>query len=314
MAKILLAGEPMMLFIAKTEGALEEVRDFTRSISGAEVNVAVGLRRLGHEAVYFTRVGEDPFGAGILRFLEKEKIDTSLIGRDKTRRTGLQFKAKNLKGDPEICYYRGGSAASAVTAAQLGAVGLKGFDHLHLTGIFPALSDTTREAAFALLARAKAAGLTATFDPNLRPMLWGSEAEMVRTLNDLACRADVVLPGAGEGKILTGFSDEREIAGFYLDRGVKAVVVKLGKKGAYYRSAQGEGYAPAFQEDRRVDTVGAGDGFAAGVVSALLEGLPLPAAVERGNAVGTMQIMSPYDNEDLPDRGTLETFMQTHRP
>jgi 2-dehydro-3-deoxygluconokinase len=52
--------------------------------------------------------------------------------------------------------------------------------------------------------RHESAGKTISFDPNLRPVLWKSEAEMVEKLNRLAFQADWVLPGLKEGMILTG--------------------------------------------------------------------------------------------------------------
>lgn len=59
-----------------------------------------------------------------------------------------------------------------------------------------------------------------------------------------------------------------------------------------------------------MDTVGAGDGFAAGVLSGLMEGLPLQNAVQRGNAIGAIQVMSRGDNDGLPTRGQLDTYMK----
>ena len=61
-----------------------------------------------------------------------------------------------------------------------------------------------------------------------------------------------------------------------------------------------------------MDTVGAGDGFAAGILSALNEGLSLREAVQRANAIGTIQIQSVGDNEGLPTREELKRFMDTH--
>ena len=54
-----------------------------------------------------------------------------------------------------------------------------------------------------------------------------------------------------------------------------------------------------------VDTVGAGDGFAVGVISALLEGLPLAEATRRGNAIGARVVQFPGDSDGLPDRDQL---------
>ena len=58
-----------------------------------------------------------------------------------------------------------------------------------------------------------------------------------------------------------------------------------------------------------VDTVGAGDGFAAGVLTGLEEGLSLEKAVRRGCAIGAIQLMSKGDNDGLPFRKELERFM-----
>lgn len=84
------------------------------------------------------------------------------------------------------------------------------------------------------------------------------------TLNDLAQGVETILPGIGEGKILTGQDTPEGVAAFYHQRGVKNVVVKTGKEGAYFSQLGGKaGYSPAFPVKEKVDTVGAGDGFAA---------------------------------------------------
>ena len=86
---------------------------------------------------------------------------------------------------------------------------------------------------------------------------------------------------------------------------VDAVAIKLGPSGAYYRDAHGEGLVPGVPVATVVDTVGAGDGFAVGVVSALLEGLPLPEAVARGNWIGSRAVQVRGDMEGLPKRSQL---------
>ena len=79
MGKTILFGEPMALLIADTTGPLEEVEHFTRAMSGAEVNVSIGLSRLGHPVEYLTRLGDDPFGHYIANALKKNEIGTSLL-------------------------------------------------------------------------------------------------------------------------------------------------------------------------------------------------------------------------------------------
>jgi 2-dehydro-3-deoxygluconokinase len=146
-----------------------------------------------------------------------------------------------------------------------------------------------------------------SFDPNLRPRLWPSAAEMAYTLNELAVLCDLVLPGLDEGRRLTGRQSAEAIADHYLDRGVSQVVLKLGAQGALCAARTGtRQLVPGVQVARVVDTVGAGDGFAVGVISGLLEGLPLPEAAMRGNRIGARVVQFPGDSDGLPTRRELE--------
>ena len=309
MAKVLLIGEPMALLIADTVGPLEEVESFTRKLAGAEVNVCIGLTRLGHEATYITRLGQDPFGNYTKSTLEKEGISTDFITFDEDYKTGMMLKGKVLDGDPHVAYYRKNSAASKITPEQIDAIDLTGFDLVHLTGILPALSLECRLATKRLMERAKEAGISISFDPNLRPTLWENKEAMVETLNDLAKLADIVLPGIEEGRILMGSEDPEEISNFYQALGAKQVVVKVGPEGAYARDGKESTMIPGFKVKTVVDTVGAGDGFATGVISGLIEKLPLTEAVLRGNAIGSIQVQHPSDNEGLPTKPELEAYI-----
>ena len=310
MAKVLLIGEPMALLIADTVGPLEEVESFTRKLAGAEVNVCIGLTRLGHVATYVTRLGQDPFGVYTKATLEKEGISTEFITFDDEYKTGMMLKGKVLDGDPHVAYYRKGSAASKMEPEQMDAIDLSGFDLVHMTGILPALSLECRAATKRLMERAKSAGITISFDPNLRPSLWENEKIMVEVLNDLAKLADIVLPGIEEGLALMGSEEPSEIADYYQNLGAKQVVVKIGPEGAYARDGEISTMIPGFKVETVVDTVGAGDGFATGVVSGIIEGLSLNDAVLRGNAIGSIQVQHLSDNEALPTRAELNAYMR----
>lgn len=309
MNEVITIGEPMVLFVADTVGPLADIGHFTKFLAGAEVNVAIGLARLDHRVTYITKLGQDPLGQYIEKFLSGERINTTYVKFDPNNPTGFQMKEKVLEGDPEVVSFRRGSAASRVCPEDLVGVDLTGVKHIHLTGIPLALSSDFCRAVFALVAEARVRKIRLTFDPNLRPKLWASQEEMIRVINELAGQCDFILPGINEGKLLTGHADPEKIADFYLDRGVNAVLIKLGEKGAYVKTATESYLVPGFPVDRVIDTVGAGDGFAVGVISALLEGLPLPEAVRRGNAIGSLQVMTPGDNDGLPNRDTLAAYL-----
>lgn len=312
MAEVLTIGEPMALLVAEEDKPLKDVEHFTRMVCGAEVNFSIGLARLGHEVSYISRVGSDPFGAHICDFLRNNKIDTYHVIIDEDYLTGMQLKEKTQNGaDPLVVNYRRHTAFSVFEPLDLQKIAWDGVKHVHVTGIPAALSRSCCMAVERLMEQAHAHGCRVSFDPNLRPALWPSQKIMVETLNGLAAKADLVMPGVGEGEILTGSRNPEQIADFYLQRGAKAVVVKLGTKGAYGKEADGKEFTvPCFKVEQVVDTVGAGDGFAVGTVSALLEGLSLSEAARRGAAIGALAVMSPGDNEGLPDREKLERFME----
>nr|WP_319488953.1 sugar kinase [uncultured Caproiciproducens sp.] len=312
--KIMLVGEPMGLFIAQDENLLERVNQFSTAVAGAELNVAIGLTRLGHGVGYLTKLGTDPFGKRIVNTMKEIGIDTTLITFSENQKTGFMLKSKVFSGDPEIYYYRKNSAASTISKMDIGAVDFSQYGYLHMTGITPALSATTREASYYLMEKARENGMVIFFDPNLRPQLWPDKQTMVSTVNELARMADYILPGCKEGEILMGSSKPEEIAKYYLSLGTKAVIVKTGKAGAFAATRDKSFSLPTYPAKEIVDTVGAGDGFAAGIISAVAEGLSLEEAVDRGNAIGAIQVMNVGDNEGLPTRGKLYKFMQENRP
>ena len=143
-------------------------------------------------------------------------------------------------------------------------------------------------------------------------MLWEDEETMCTVLNQLAAKADVVLPGIGECKILAGTEDKKEVADFYQKLGVKTVIIKDGSKGAYVQTADENYDVAGYKVEKVVDTVGAGDGFAVGVLSGILEGLDLKDSVKRGNAIGAIQVMNIGDNEGLPTPKELKAFQESN--
>ncbi|WP_460136484.1 sugar kinase [Pseudomonas sp. S1_E04] len=304
---ILSFGETMAMFVAEQTGDLARVTQFHKRIAGADSNVAIGLSRLGFKVAWLSRVGNDSLGRFVVDTLEQEGLDCRHVTVDPLQPTGFQFKSREEDGaDPQVEYFRKGSAASHLSIAAISPALLQA-RHLHATGIPPALSEATGELSRELMTQMRKAGRSVSFDPNLRPSLWASEQQMIREINALARLADWVLPGLGEGRLLTGFNDPADIAAFYLDQGAEAVAIKLGADGAYYRTHMDQGFVAAVQVDKVVDTVGAGDGFAVGMISALLENSSFPEAVRRGNWVGSRAVQSRGDMEGLPTRSELPT-------
>lgn len=303
-------GEAMAMFMAEQPGPLHEIKRYTKELAGAETNVAIGLARLGLRAGWVSKVGNDPFGTFIMKRLQEEYVNTDCVLVDSEYATGFQIKSKVEVGDPEVCYFRKNSAASQLHSSDFNQNYFLAAKHMHMTGIPLAVSASMRDFALHALTSMKAAGRTVSFDPNLRPTLWKSQEEMVVTINEAAKQANYVLPGIEEGKILTGYENPEDIASYYLDAGVELVVIKLGEQGAFFKTAKEQGMVEGIKVKQIVDTVGAGDGFAVGLLSGLLQNDSLTQSVRRANAIGSLAVQSPGDNDGYPTEQQLQRYME----
>lgn len=261
-------GESMVLFQSLQDGPLPYAPLFTKSIAGAESNVAVGLTRLGRRVRWISRIGTDPFGRMIESTLAGEGVDISHVIRDDSAPTAIYFKEIPGVGDPNVYYYRKGSAASRFVPEEVKPEWFEGAGHLHVTGITPALGPATADTVAAAMRLARERGLTVSFDPNLRRKLWDEEAAR-QTLLSLIPLCDLFLPGIEESEFLLGEPDIDRAGRAFLAMGPQVVIIKRGAEGAVGYTHTTRMEAPAMTVARIVDTVGAGDAFAAGVLSVL---------------------------------------------
>ncbi len=304
-------GESMVVFSPPDGELLDQARTMTMGIGGAESNVSIGLARLGHQVQWVSRVGDDAFGRRILRTLRGEGVDVSRAAIDKEHATGIYFKQHLPEGSTETLYFRKESAAAQLSEADVDNMGIGRY--LLVTGISVALSPSARVAIERAMQRARKYQMKIIFDPNIRFKLWRSREEALGTMEQIAQRADIIVPGIEEGRAITGRMDYRAIAEWFLERNPNVtVVLKLGREGAYYHNAAESGLVEGFVV-REQDEVGAGDAFAAGLLSGLLDDQPLAGAVRRACAIGAMVAATRGDFEGLPTRGDLYRFLNSRR-
>lgn len=261
--------------------------------AGAESNVAIGLARLGHRVRWISRLGADPWGDAIVAALRGEGVDVH-VARDADRPTGLMTLAQRTADRAVVEYRRAGSAASALSEEDLAGLGSQRI--LHLTGITPALSASAARACLEAARRVREAGGRVSLDVNHRRLLWSAE-EARRALRELGRLADVVIGGEEELELL-GDSPES------LLETASVVVMKRGADGAEAWSRDDHVTAPGHRVTV-VDPVGAGDGFCAGFLSGLLDGLPLRGCLGRGNTVGAFAVGHVGDWQGYPTRDEL---------
>ncbi|WP_081319051.1 sugar kinase [Microbacterium testaceum] len=301
MTRVVTLGETMALARTTEIGSLRHAAGLALGIGGAESNVAVGLQRLGIDAAWLGRVGDDPLGERIARELRGEGLDVLALV-DAGAPTGLMIKERPSAASTAVHYYRRGSAGSRLAPDDLPAGWIEDADLLHVTGITPLLSDTARSTVLAAVERARAAGIPVSFDINYRSAL--AVAEIAGpVLREIAERATLVFGGVEELDLLGP-----DAMASLLAAGVAQVVVKRGPEGAAVFTPEGLTEALGFVIEP-LDTVGAGDAFVAGYLSAWLEDLRAEDALVRGNACGAMACLVPGDWEAAPTRRDLERFL-----
>nr|WP_184309505.1 sugar kinase [Anaerosolibacter carboniphilus] len=301
-------GETMVMFNPDSTGPLRYVHNYNKTIAGAESNVAIALARLGHQVGWFSKLGDDEFGRYIKSVIMGEGVDVSRVVVDESRQTGLVFKERFAHVNPNVYYYRKHSAASNINIEDLDMAYIQLAKILHITGITPALSDVNKKTAYHIMEKAKEKGVLISFDPNIRLKLWRAE-EARTTILDMAKQSDIIFPGIDEGELLLGMDDYQEITHSFLEMGNKLVVTKLGKKGCYVASKDEQVYIEGYVVEKPEDTVGAGDGFAAGFLSGLLRNLSLRECGQLANAVGAMATLVRGDMEGFPTMSQVKNFM-----
>jgi len=301
-------GESMVLFSPDSTGPLRYVQNFNKSIAGAESNVAIALARLGHKVGWFSKLGNDEFGRYIQSIIRGEGVDVSNVILDAEKSTGILFKERFMHSNPNVYYYRRDSAASTLKPEEIDGAYIKSAKILHITGITPALSKSCRETVFKAIEIAKQNNVLVSFDPNIRLKLWSAK-EAVPVLLEIAKKADIIFPGIEEGEMLLGLNTPEDISRKFMDMGCSLVAVKLGEKGCYICNKEEAHYVNGYTIENPQDTVGAGDGFAAGFLSGLIGKLSLKECGEYANGVGAMAILVKGDMEGYPDFEQLMAYI-----
>ena len=308
-AGVVTLGESMAALGSPAPGPLRHAPHLTLSIAGAESNVAIGVRRLGHPSAWIGRVGADEFGTMVLERLRAEQVDVSGARTDPGAPTGLLVKEQRTPDVTRVMYYRSGSAGSRLCPDDLDPATAPAASRLiaaaavlHVTGITPLLSPGAAEAVRTAVGLADAAGVPVSLDVNHRTAL-GSAAQLRAALLPLLPQVSHLFAGEEELLLLADADNEAEAVDRLRDA-VPELVVKRGAHGATLYGKAGELHQPAVPV-RAVDPVGAGDAFVAGYLAGLLDGSPAPERLRLACLTGAFAVSVPSDWSGLPSRDEL---------
>lgn len=301
--EIVCLGESMTMLTAATRAPLRTRPNLAMYVGGAESNVACGLAHLGHRVEWVGRVGADPFGRGIVDFLQSRSVGTRRVAYDDGRQTGVYFKDR-ASAHTVVYYYRANSAASAMSRADIDAEIFGGAAVVHLSGITPALSESCDDLMQALVVERVHGQAPVSFDVNYRPALW-PVAEAAPRLHELAAASDIVVVGRDEAEVLWGTTRPADVRALFPD--VAQLVVKDNDVGATLFTGDDAIFQPALEVDV-VEPVGAGDAFAAGFLSAWLHGMPPDRRLRHGHVIAALTLRHESDLPSLPARDVIAAW------
>jgi 2-dehydro-3-deoxygluconokinase len=309
MSRLLTIGETMGVAVTDTGDPLRTARSLRLSTAGAESTVAIGIRRLGHEAVWVGVVGDDELGARVLRDLAAEGVDVRCARTDPAHPTGFMIRELRTAEYTKVSYYRQQSAGSQLTAADVETAfeSNPDIDLVHLTGITPALAENCADAVRRAVRLARDEQIPVSFDVNYRSTLSGSSG-VSAFVKELLPEITVLFVGDDELTLVAENPDAERAARELLTRGPAEVVVKQGANGALAATIDGTAVSVVSQPAlpvRVVDAIGAGDSFTAGYLAARCDGLPPAERLRWGTIAAACTVGTHGDWEGLPTRADL---------
>ncbi len=295
---ILCCGEALIDMLPRTTTQGEPA--FAPYVGGAVFNTAIALGRLGAPAGFFSGLSSDLFGGQFRDALGASKV-SSTYAHTSPRPTTLAF-VRLTNGQATYTFYDENTAGRMLTIEDLPTLG--GEIEAMLFGAISLISEPAG-GAYEEFMRREQASRVMMLDPNIRPNFIPDKAKHLRRIRAMMAMADIVKLSDEDLEWFGEAGSHEDVIRNWLDRGPKLIVVTHGGEGAIGYSKD---HAVTVMPDKVkvVDTVGAGDGFAAGVISGLLEGEGIEQAVWRGNRVGAFAIQVIGDMDGLPTRAELD--------
>lgn len=312
-------GEALVDFVADEAGCtLIQCPGFRKAAGGAPANVAVGLARLGAQAAFLGKVGDDPFGRFLEQTFSGAGVNTRYMRFDPQHRTGLAFVSLRSDGERDFVFYRNPSADMLYRSEEVPDAALDGCRIFHF-GSISLIQEPSRSATLETLHRARQRGALISFDPNLRPPLWPDLDTARRRILEALPMADFVKVSAEEAEFLFGAEDVQGHSERLLASGPQLAAVTRGVEGSLLTASGATVEVPGFKV-AVVDTTGAGDGFTAGVLASILEkpgaeatdaldAERLIALARFGNAVGALTCTRKGAIPALPTRAEVEELL-----
>lgn len=286
-------------------GELVATDDFLVQPGGCAANTAICLRRLGLPASVIGCVGDDPFGALVVRDLEARGVETGRVRRVTEHGTSKTVIVPVVGEDRRFIHMFGANAA--LHADDLADEALAAADALYLGG-YLVLPEMRQDELAERLRHARERGVKTVLDVAVPA---GHPELTLENVRALLPHADVFVPNDLEARALTGEADPHRQAELLVEAGARTVVVKMGERGAVARRGSDSFDLPAPSVEV-VEPSGAGDAFAAGLILGLVEGWDLERSVVFASVLGGSACTALGCYEGVFTRPDAEAFLAEH--
>lgn len=304
-----------------------DITSFGAFAGGSPLNIATGCRRLGMKTAVLTGMGEDKVGDFLMRFLEKEGVETRFIPRIAGARTSAVVLGIEPPDRFPLVYYRDNCADTQITIDHVLKADVSRFRLLEISGT--ALNrEPSRSAAFFAVEVAAANEVPVLLDLDFRSDQWHDARAFGVTTRALLPRVDIAV-GTEEEILATMLTDPDQITIRHqqisapeirgdldasikgiLNLGVTALIVKRGSAGASYHLPDGTAAeVPGFPVDI-VNILGAGDAFASGFIYGHLQGWDWHKCCRMGNACGAIVVTRHGCANFMPYADELFAFVE----
>lgn len=252
---------------------------------GCGSNVAIGLCTLGVKTALIAKIGLDDAGSLVEDYWNRVGLDQRFIQRVEGAKTGVSVGLIDSRRQPRFVHTPGANAQLTAEDININKIAELGARTLHIAGFF-VLTGVRDLRLPHVLADARQKGLQTSLDVVNSP--WMDQPSI---LWPCLPNLDIFLCNLREAERLTGRNDPVHAAQALRERGGNAIIVKLGADGCWVESDDWAGQIQS-QAVEAVDTTGAGDAFAAGLLAALSHGENFVNACQQANAAGARIVMS----------------------
>ncbi len=274
-----------------------KILEESRGVGGSAANVAIAVRRLGLRASVIAKVGLDSFARVAVDSLMREVIDISGLKVEPTHPTGFSVVVRDPEGKIIIYGFKG--ASEKLEPKDVDPELIKRAKYVHIASL---RLDTTQY----VVKLSKEYGRRTSWDPGRVLATEGMEK-----LKNVIKGVNIVLANEREAELITHLRDFKEAAKAIKAVGPELVVIKRGEKGSYALSDEGEYEIPAYSVPKVVDTTGAGDTFAAGLLTSLINNYSVEKALKRASIIAALKV-TKLGSHAAPTLEELIEYIRIH--